>query len=363
VRLKVGGLGSTESVLVTGGAGFIGSHAAEHFARNGFKVIVLDNLSRARNLKSAIKTETISTYNWNYLKRIKNIKMIEGDIRDIKVIERIVRKVDNIIHSAAQVAVTTSLLDPRTDFEVNVLGTLNILEAARKSKRKPAVIFCSTNKVYGKNVDKIPIREEETRYVVESRNYRRGVDEHLSVDLCEHTPYGCSKLAADIYVQDYGIRNEIDTCVFRMSCIYGTRQFGCEDQGWVSHFVISTIMHRPITIFGNGKQVRDILFVSDLVGAFEKFLDRRSYCSRNVYNIGGGSENTISLLELLYRLEDLTGKKSVVSFKDFRPGDQKMYISDISKAKRELGWRPEISVEEGIEALVQWATSNVALFT
>jgi CDP-paratose 2-epimerase len=267
-----------------------------------------------------------------------------------------------IIHTAAQTAVTTSLVNPRTDFEVNALGTFNVLEAARLGKNNPCVIFCSTNKVYGDNVTKIPVREKEKRSEFADEKYKNGIPEEFSTDLCEHTPYGSSKFAADIYVQDYARRNEIDAAVFRMSCIYGTRQFGVEDQGWVAWFTIATMMDKPITIYGDGKQVRDVLYVSDLVKAYDAFIHRRDKIHHGVYNIGGGVENTLSLLELIDILENETGKKAKIKYDKWRKGDQKVYISDISKAKKKLNWKPKISPKEGVKDLFNWVLSNEELF-
>ncbi|MEE9474848.1 MAG: NAD-dependent epimerase/dehydratase family protein, partial [Candidatus Hydrothermarchaeaceae archaeon] len=320
-------------ILVTGGAGFVGSHVSEYYAKKGDEVIVLDNLSRGETLKTADRRESSINYNWNHLKNVENIELAKGDIRKEDEIIKAVEGVDAVIHAAAQVAVTSSVNDPRMDFEINALGTFNVLEAARKSENDPAVVYCSTNKVYGENVNQVPVKEEDTRYVFDGID---GVPETLSIDLCEHTPYGCSKLAGDLYVQDYAELYGLKTAVFRMSCIYGTRQFGNEDQGWVAHFVISTVMGKPLTIYGDGKQVRDILYVSDLVRACDIFIESNK--KSGVYNIGGGPKNTISLLELLDLLEEETGKRSEITFSTWRPSDQKVYVSDITKAKKELGW-------------------------
>jgi CDP-paratose 2-epimerase len=347
-------------ILVTGGAGFVGSHVAEYYASKNEEVVVLDNLSRAKILGTQDKN---SRYNWEYLKNYDNVSLAEGDIRDAKTLEELAMDVDVIIHTAGQVAVTTSVTDPRTDFEINALGTFNVLEAARKSRSSPAVLFCSTNKVYGDNVNNIPVREGGRRYSFGDAEYEKGVPEDFPTDLCEHTPYGASKFAADVYVQDYGRRGEVDTGVFRMSCIYGTRQFGSEDQGWVAHFTIATLTGKPITIYGDGKQVRDVLYVDDLVKAYDAFLKRRDKYSGEVYNIGGGSKFTLSLLELLELLERITGRRSPTSFEDWRPSDQKVYISDISKAKKELHWEPATSEEKGVRRLVDWVKENRSLFS
>jgi len=270
------------------------------------------------------------------------------------------KDVDAIVHTAAQVAVTTSLVNPKTDFEVNALGTFNILEAARLNDA--ALIFCSTNKAYGENVNKIPVKEEGRYYRFADERYRDGIPETFPVDLCGHSPYGCSKLAGDIYVQDYAHTYGLKTAVFRMSCIYGERQFGVEDQGWVAWFTVTTITGKPITIYGDGKQVRDVLYVDDLIHAFDAFLQRKNQLAGEVFNIGGGPENTLSLLELLDILEQLTGRRSKITFNGWRPSDQKVYISNISKAKEKLEWRPKVSPKEGIKKLVDWVFENKHLF-
>ena len=343
-------------ILITGGVGFVGSHVAEYYAKSGNEVIVFDNLSRAELLGY----ESLNAmYNWNSLKRYDNIELIKGDIRDAERIEDAARDTDVIIHTAAQTAVTTSLIDIRTDFEINALGTFNVLEAARLSRNNPCLIFCSTNKVYGDNVNKIPVREKEKRYEFADEIYKNGIPEDFPTDLCEHTPYGCSKFTGDIYIQDYAQRNEIDAAVFRMSCIHGTRQFGVEDQGWVAWFTIATLMEKPITIYGDGKQVRDVLYVTDLVNAYDLFVQKREKIHHAVYNIGGGVENTMSLLELLDILEDLTGKRSKITFDNWRPSDQKVYISDISKAKSDFGWKPKVNPKEGVGRLAKWVGETI----
>lgn len=345
-------------ILITGGAGFIGSHAAEYYAKRGVDVVALDNFSRAKFIQSRLKPR----YNWEYLKRYDNVELVNGDIRNPAVVEKYAEDVDAIIHTAAQVAVTTSMQNPREDFEINALGTFNVLEAGRKSGNNPALIYCSTNKVYGDNVNEITVEEGETRYYFNDKKYAKGIPADFPVDLTEHTPYGCSKLCGDLYVQDYGKRNELDTGVFRMSCIYGTRQFGSEDQGWVVHFVISTLFDMGINIYGDGKQVRDVLFVSDLIKAFDAFIERRERLSGEVFNMGGGPENTVSLLELLDIIEMETGKRSRLKFWDWRPSDQKVYISNVSKARKLLGWRPKVTVEEGIRKTIHWVKENRRYF-
>ena len=342
--------------MVTGGAGFIGSHVAEYYAKNGNDVTVLDNLSRSKLLGKDIN----STYNLDFLKNsFPNIGFIDADIRDFEKIKEAAKDADVIIHTAAQTAVTTSVTDPRTDFEINGIGTFNVLEAARLSGNNPTIVYCSTNKVYGENVNNVGVEEKETKYVFEDK-FKNGIPESFSIDRCEHTPYGCSKLTGDIYVQDYGHLYGLRTGVFRMSCQFGTRQFGVEDQGWVAWFTIATILGKPLTIYGDGKQVRDVLYSDDLVRAYDLFI--KSNIKQGLFNTGGGPENTLSLLELLDLLQKLTGKKSEISFSDWRPSDQKVYISDTSKIREALGWKPEISPEEGVKRLVNWVEKNKSLF-
>jgi CDP-paratose 2-epimerase len=302
-------------------------------------------------------------YNWDYLKgKYRNIHLVKGDIRNAKLMEKLAKNVDAVFHTAAQTAVTTSVTDPRLDFEINCLGTFNVLEAARKAGTKPAVIYCSTNKVYGNNVNKVSLREGKARYEFSDPKFKNGIPESFSTDLCEHTPYGCSKYLADVYIQDYAERGIIDAGIFRMSCIYGTRQFGVEDQGWVIWFTIATILGKPLSIYGNGKQVRDVLYVEDLVRAYDAFLKKREKLHFGVFNMGGGIKNTISLLELLDLLKKQTGKRSKTSYSDWRPSDQKVYISDISKAGMVLGWSPKINPEVGVRRLVDWVSENKNVF-
>jgi len=341
-------------ILVTGGAGFVGSHVAEYFSEKGCEVIVLDNLKRGEILGKNISLE----HNIEFLKGLNNVSFVKGDIRDFSLLKNLRKDVDVIIHAAAQVAVTTSLKNPREDFEINVIGTFNVLEAARLSDA--AVVYCSTNKVYGDNVNGIPVAEKDKRYEFVDDKYRNGIPENFPIDSCEHTPYGCSKLAGDIYVQDYGHIYGLKTGVFRMSCIYGERQFGVEDQGWVAWFAIATLLNKPITIYGDGKQVRDVLYVKDLIRAYDLFIN--SNLKQAVFNIGGGPENTLSLLELLDLLEGLTGKRAKISYENWRPSDQKVYISDISKVKEKLRWNPRVNPREGVNKLVEWVRENKGLF-
>jgi len=343
----------TGTLVVTGGGGFVGSYTAQHFAKDGWKVLAFDNLSRTELLGG--KPGPIPpTYNWERLGRLEGVRRVQGDVRRPEDLKPVVEGADAIVHTAAQVAVTSSLADPRTDLEVNLLGTFNVLEAARRSRSEPRLIFCSTNKVYGDNVNRIPVREGDSRYVYDDPTYRNGIPTDFSIDACEHTPYGVSKLAADLYVQDFARTYGLKTAVFRMSCIYGEGQSGNEDQGWVAHFVISILKGRPLTIYGDGKQVRDVLHVRDLVRAFHAALQTDRAMRGGVFNIGGGPDNTASLLEIVHLMKRLTGKEAPLAFAEWRPGDQKVYISDITQAKDTFGWRPEIPPEDGVARLADW---------
>lgn len=342
--------------LVTGGLGFIGSHIAEFYASKGWDVSVLDNLSRPKLLNRDIPN---IDFNLKFLqKNFPKVSVLRQDVLDAGAVEAASKGCDVVFHTAAQTAVTTSVTNPRADFEANVVGTFNVLEAVRKNDVK-ALVYCSTNKVYGDNVNNVGVVEDSSRYRFEDK-FSHGIPEGFSLDLCEHTPYGCSKLAADMYVQDYAHIYGIKTGVFRMSCIYGTRQFGVEDQGWVAWFAIATVLGRPISIYGDGKQVRDALYVTDLVKLYDKFVS--SGVKHGVYNTGGGRDNTLSLLELLDLLKELTGKSSKLSFGGWRPSDQKVFISDIRKAGEQLGWKPEISPREGVGRLVRFVEQNRGIF-
>ncbi|WP_128226300.1 NAD-dependent epimerase/dehydratase family protein [Halobacteriaceae archaeon SHR40] len=341
-------------VLVTGGAGFVGSHVVEYYAENGNEVTALDNLSRTETLETADESRDTGAYNWQYLEEnYPSVELVKGDVRNEEFVDDIVEGHDAVVHTAGQVAVTASIQDPRTDFEVNAEGTFNILEAARKADSNPAVVIASTNKVYGNNINSIPVREEDRRYWYNDKEFDRGIPESFPIDDCEHTPYGVSKLAADLYVQDYAKRHEVEAAAFRMSCIYGPRQFGNEDQGWVAHFALSTLRGEPLTIFGDGKQVRDVLYVDDLVRAYDAFLSDPAG-KPAVYNIGGGLDCTTSLLEFLDLLEEKTGQRPDVSFDEWREGDQKVYVSDVSRARETLDWAPMVSFDEGIDRFLSW---------
>lgn len=342
-------------VLVTGGAGMIGSHAAEYYAKRDGEVVVLDNLMRSKLF--GYDKESVE-YNWNYLKKYKNIKRIRGDVRNEKdVLASIGKGIDLCIHTAGQPGVRSSCLLPLEDFSINAFGTLNVLECLRKKSKDAVFIYCSTNKVFGENVDKIKLTEQQKRYVYDGA---KGVTEEMPVDMAGHTPYGVSKYAGDMYTQEYAHIYGMRTAVFRMSCIYGIRQFGFEDQGWLAYFIISNLLNRPVKIYGNGKQVRDVLNVEDLIAAYDKFFE--SGIRHDVYNIGGGPDNTVSLLEFIGMVEDQTGVKMRYSFDDWRPSDQKVYISDISKVSNSLGWSPKIKPALGVKLLAGWVKDNLEIF-
>jgi len=348
-------------ILVTGGAGFIGSHVVERMAKEGHQVLAIDSFARTAILGEHFLGKSVDRYNWEHIGKLPGVTLLEADVRDASVMDRAIRDAGAVVHTAAQVAVTTSVKDPKTDFDINVVGTINVMEAARKAGSNPTVIFCSTNKVYGDHVNQIPVRAQKTRYAFDDPAFAQGIPESLQIDHCHHTPYGVSKLAADLYVQEYSRSYGIPTAVFRMSCIYGTRQFGGEDQGWVAHFALSAVAGRPLTIYGDGKQVRDVLFVDDLVDAYNAYLGRANQLGGQVLNIGGGANFTLSLVELLSQLEGQLKRKIPVSSADWRPADQKVYISDIRKARDRLGWSPKVSPEEGIRRLIQWALSDEQL--
>ena len=335
--------------LVTGGCGFIGANYVDRLLARGEHVVAFDNLSRRGAEKNA---------DWLHAKYGNRFQLIRGDIRDARAIADAARDADVILHLAAQVAVTTSVSDPRTDFEINALGTFNTLEAARASGRNPIFLFASTNKVYG-GMDELVVVEKSTRY--EFRDLPGGVPETQPLDF--HSPYGCSKGAADQYVRDYQRIYGLRTVVFRQSAIYGYRQFGVEDQGWLAWFIIAAVLGKSITIYGDGKQVRDMLFIDDLMNVYDEALARIDKIAGQVHNIGGGPRNTISVwTEFAPMLENLLGRKIPITRGDWRPGDQKVCVYDISKAKRELNWEPHVDVQTGVEKLYQWVSENKSLF-
>lgn len=338
---------SQNIVVITGGAGFIGSNVAQSYLAEGFAVRIFDNLVR-RGVEQNL--------HWLQATYPSQVEFMRGDIRNQAEVEHALQGASLVYHFASQVAVTTSVVDPRYDFEVNTLGTLNVLESARKLPVPPTILFTSTNKVYG-NLSSLAVREGRTRF--EFVNHGAGVDEEQQTDF--HSPYGCSKGAADQYVRDYYRIYGIPTVVFRMSCIYGVRQHGTEDQGWLAHFVKAALLNEPITIYGNGKQVRDILWIGDLVQAMRAAVAAIDVTAGEIYNIGGGPQNTISIwVEFARILSHLTGRGISVNQQGWRPGDQPIYVSNTGKAYRDFGWRPATSAEDGITQLYQWMSTHLA---
>jgi CDP-paratose 2-epimerase len=336
--------------MVTGGAGFIGSNYVQRLLSRGEQVTLLDNFSRAgtpRNLEWLERTFGRDAF-----------RLVRGDVRDASLVAESARGADVIVHLAGQVAVTTSVTDPRDDFENNALGTFNVVEAARLSGRSPILIYASTNKVYG-GMEDVQVVERGTRWEYEDLPF--GAPESQPLDF--HSPYGCSKGTGDQYVRDYHRIYGLPTVVFRQSCIYGPRQFGIEDQGWVAWMVIAAVMGKGITIYGDGKQIRDLLHVSDLINAYDLAVERIDTAAGRVYNVGGGPSNTLSIwTEFGPMLEKLVGHPIPVERGDWRPGDQKVFVADIRKAARELGWSPKVSAEEGVRKLFEWVNENRNLF-
>lgn len=334
------GVNSRETILITGGAGFIGSDLAERLlSTSDIRVRIFDNLSRRgveHNLRSLRSMADSS-----------RLEIIEGDVRDIRAVRKATRDAAEIYHLAAQVAVTTSVDDPLTDFDTNARGTFNVLESARLAGHKPFVLFTSTNKVYG-SLEGVPVQVNGTRYEAQSPGFK-GVDEHQLLDF--HSPYGCSKGAADQYVRDYARIYGLDSVVFRMSCIAGPRQFGNEDQGWVAHFLYSVLQGRTITICGNGFQVRDVLHVYDLIDAMMAVRIHRKRTRGEVFNLGGGMARTVSVIEMLRACERRTGNPLHLNYIDVRPGDQPLYISNTSKLESMTGWKARRSIDDILDAI------------
>jgi CDP-paratose 2-epimerase len=326
---RTAGADAGRRILITGGAGFLGVNAAVRLIDDGWHVTVLDNLSRPgteRNLK------------WLITRHPTRTTFIKEDVRNADALAAHVKHQDAILHLAGQVAVTTSLVDPSTDFDVNAHGTLNVLEAARLHNPEAPFVFSSTNKVYGK-LDKNNVACKESQ----------------PIDF--HSPYGCSKGAADQYVRDYARVFHMNTVVLRQSCIYGAHQYGTEDQGWVAHFVHSILNDRPLTIYGDGTQVRDLLDARDLCTLYATVIDKIAIARGEIYNVGGGPENQRNLMEVIDQIGELTHRKPEYSFADWREGDQTYYVSDIKKASNDLGWEPRVAFDQGLKDLIAWAQS------
>jgi CDP-paratose 2-epimerase len=334
-------------VVVVGGSGFIGSNVAHSLLREGRDVIILDNLSRPgveQNLR------------WLQAEFKDRVHPVLADVRRPNDIAGLFTDAEAVFHFAAQTAVTTSLVDPVGDFETNARGTLNVLEAVRKAGRKAPVIFASTNKVYG-DLSDLAIAERDDHYAPEDQTIRAfGVGEDRKLDFC--TPYGCSKGVADQYVLDYAKSFGLPTAVLRMSCIYGPRQFGTEDQGWVAHFLIRALRGEPISIFGDGKQVRDILHVNDAVSAYRKLLASIDETRGRAFNLGGGPANAISIALALREIEKITGRAFVASYDRWRAGDQSYFVADTRRLQHMTGWRPTIGWRAGIRHLHDWLMEN-----
>lgn len=321
--------------LITGGAGFIGSNLANFLISQGASVTIYDNLSR-EIVKKNLKWLTENSANGK-------LEIIIDDIRNKHALNKAVKNQDAIFHLAAQTAVTNSIQNPVDDFEVNVIGTINLLEGIRRYNPSAIALYSSTNKVYG-SMENLKIGQN-------------GVNEAFPLDF--NSPYACSKGAADQYFYDYGRIYDLKTVVFRQSCIYGKRQFGDEDQGWVMHFLKKILQGQEINIYGNGEQVRDILYIDDLIDAYLRALNKIDHIKRGIYNIGGGSENTVSLIELIKIIEKRFKKSAHYSFQKERPGDQKIFFSDNKKAYQELGWEAKIGIDEGLDKLYEWVVQII----
>jgi len=336
---------NAKPILITGGAGFIGTNLTHRLASQGRKVRILDNLSRAgveKNLQ------------WLLEQHSESLEFQEGDIRDASAVKQAVSGAEMVFHLAAQVAVTTSLIAPIEDFEVNARGTINVLEAIRNQTRPPSLIYTSTNKVYG-SLDDLPLSETKKRYIKKGRP-NCAISEQRGLDF--HSPYGCSKGAAEQYVRDFARSYGLKTVVFRMSCIFGPHQCGNEDQGWVAHFLIRALHHDLIVLYGKGKQIRDLLFIDDLVDAFLVAAEKMDALSGHAFNIGGGERNTLSLLELLDIIEELDGRPPKFTFGRVREGDQRYYVSDTRLFSELTGWKPRVPALEGVRRLHKWLIDN-----
>lgn len=331
-----------ELVLITGGAGFIATNVADRLLRQGHRVRLFDNLSR-EGVEENVQ--------WLRTEHRGRVEFRFGDVRDSAAVRNALLGVRRVFHFAAQVAVTTSLVDPFLDFDVNARGTLNLLEAIRAMDERPSLLFTSTNKVYG-HLDDVELHARDRRYEPDAAISRHGISELRPLDF--HSPYGCSKGAAEQYVLDYARTFNLPAVVFRMSCIYGPHQFGTEDQGWVAHFIIQALKGQPVTLYGDGLQVRDVLYVEDLVDAMLLAHANIDSVAGGAFNIGGGPVNTTSLLELLDLIEKITGEPLPHTIEPWRTADQRYYVSDTTKFGTVTGWRPRTTVTDGVEKLTAW---------
>jgi CDP-paratose 2-epimerase len=332
--------------LITGGIGFIGTNLADQLLRDGHNVVLFDNIGRAGVQENL---------DWLRGEHGERVQFVKGDVRDFGAVEKAMQGAEAVFHLAAQVAVTTSITNPQEDFSINAQGTVNVLEAARRQKPMPTFLYTSTNKVYG-GLEHYRVVERPTRY--EFENLPNGVPETCPLDF--HSPYGCSKGAADQYVRDYHRIYGLPSIVLRMSCIYGPHQFGTEDQGWVAHFALTGLRGGRLTIYGDGKQVRDLLYVGDLVDLMSRARDQIKKTAGQLYNVGGGPSHTISVwTELEGPLKEALGTLPPVEYDEFRPGDQRIYVSDIRKVQQELGWSPRVGIAEGLRRMVEsWGTDR-----
>ncbi len=340
----------TRPVLITGGCGFIGSNLADRLAADGGTVLIVDNLARSGVRENA---------QWLKSRHGERVRISISDIRDpIPVIDA-VREARAVLHLAAQVAVTSSVENPLDDFEINARGTVNVLEALRLHNPDAPLIFASTNKVYGRLIDETQIERVDLRYTPRDARLAAGVAASTPLDF--YSPYGCSKGAADQYVRDYSRVFGLRAAVMRMSCVYGPRQFGNEDQGWIAHFVRAALRGRPLTIYGDGYQVRDALFVSDAVEAWIAVLRKIDVARGCTFNLGGGPANSVSLLELIGLIARLTGTDIHYDFADWRPGDQPWYVTDIDALSSAVGWQPRVGLEDGLIHLQEWLQTRIGL--
>lgn len=330
-------------ILITGGCGFIGCNLADRLALRGDRLLILDNFTRPGVRENAL---------WLKSQHPDRVKIVMGDVRDSVAVSDVVRDARAVLHLASQVAVTSSLNHPLDDFEINARGTVNLLEAVRLHNPDSPLVFASTNKVYGRLVEDSEIVRKGRRYVPVNPGFAKGVSESTPLDF--HSPYGCSKGTADQYVHDYARVFGLRTVVMRMSCIYGPRQFGSEDQGWIAHFLLSAVRGISLTIYGDGCQVRDALHVGDAAAAWIAVLDQIDRTGGRIFNLGGGPENAVSLLELIELTDRLVGHEIPYGFADWRPGDQPWYISDTRALSTAVGWQPTIPLTEGLRTLQSW---------
>lgn len=338
-----------KKILIIGGAGFIGINAARRFHSTGWEVTVLDNFSR-KGTDHNVRV---------FLEEAPEVAVITADIvTDFAALKDAVEHKDAVLHLAAQVAVTTSVVDPRNDMEQNVIGTFNVLEAIRQSEAKPSLIYTSTNKVYG-GLEEHTVEEFEKRYEFSDAALRaHGVPESQPLDF--HSPYGCSKGAADQYVRDYARIYGLKTVVLRQSCIYGEHQFGVEDQGWVAWFSIAALFDKDLTIYGTGKQIRDLLYVGDVTELYQVLFEKIDAVNGKVYNIGGGPTNTLSLIELIEIMRANLGYAKEPAYAAIRAGDQPIFVADVREIEKDTGWKPTTSVAEGVDRLHAWIKANEA---